>query len=248
MISKAKIKFIKSLQIKKYRTQEQCFIVEGAKSISELVESDFRIREVFATREYLEKNHHSFDHRSIPIQEVSIRDLEAMGSFKTNDTALALADTKKNEPPVLSPAEFALVLDDIRDPGNLGTIVRTADWYGINQLIASSDSVDMYNPKVIAASMGSFTRINIFYTDLISYVSHYKGNVYGAFLDGQNIYSTPFDTGGLMVMGNESNGISKELEALITQRITIPRIGKAESLNVATATAIILDNVRRKGS
>lgn len=247
MIAKAKIKFIKSLQIKKYRTQEQCFIVEGAKSISELIESDFVVREVYGTKAYLDSYAHLLGKQKIYVDEVSVHDLQSMGSFKTNESALAIAEMKGNNQPTLADTEYGLVLDDIRDPGNFGTIIRTADWYGISKIIASPDSVDVYNPKVIAASMGSFARTTIFYTDLGNFISGYHGNVYGAFLDGENIYATQFNTGGLIVMGNESNGISRELGSLITKRITIPRIGKAESLNVATATAIILDNVRRKG-
>ncbi len=245
MITKAKIKFIKSLQIKKYRTQEQCFVVEGAKSISELIHSDFKVTEVFGTRQYIEANKPFLTSESISCEEVTIRDLEAMGSFKTNDTALALAQMRAIVPPVLKRSEYALVLDDIRDPGNLGTIIRTADWYGISKIIASPDSTDFYNPKVIAASMGSFTRVHLYYTDLVEFVQAYKGEIYGAFLDGENLHTVGFGKAGLIVMGNESNGISDRLSKSITKRITIPRIGKAESLNVSIATAIILDNICR---
>jgi TrmH family RNA methyltransferase len=245
MITKAKIKFIKSLQIKKYRTQEQCFIVEGAKSISELIKSYFVVREICGTQEYIAENSEVFAQKGIPFSVVSTRDLQALGSFKTNEAGVAIAHMKKNEKPVLNDTEYGLVLDDIRDPGNLGTIIRTADWYGIDKIIASPDSTDFYNPKVIASSMGSFTRVRVYYTELTEFVRAYSGSIYGAFLEGESLYTINFNKGGLIVMGNESNGISRELEKLVTNRVTIPRIGKAESLNVATATAIVLDNIRK---
>ena len=148
--------------------------------------------------------------------------------------------------PQNSPSHIHLVLDDIRDPGNLGTIIRTADWYGINKIIASSETADFYNPKVISATMGSFTRTKIFYTGLESYLAGQTGRpIYGAFLHGNSIYQTDFSSGGFLVIGNESRGISERLEPHITERITIPRIGKAESLNAAIATAVVLDNIRR---
>ncbi len=246
MIAKAKIKFIKSLQIKKYRTQEQCFIVEGAKSISELIESDFLVKEVFGTTSYLRANQQHLHKKNIQFTEVSVDELHAMGSFKTNDSALAIAQMKKNEQPSISSQEYGLVLDDIRDPGNLGTIIRTAEWYGVTNLIASFGSTDFYNPKVIAATMGSFTRVRIFYTDVVAFLGAYPGEVYGAFLDGKSIYKTEFGNGGLIVVGNESNGISKEVSTLVHQRVTIPRVGSAESLNAAIATAVIFDNVNRQ--
>ena len=245
MISKAKIKFIKSLQIKKYRVQEQCFIVEGAKSISELVQSDFVVQEVMGTKTFGLENERLLQIENIPFIEVAIKELQSIGSFKTNDSAIAIACMKENIAPTLSDYEFGLVLDDIRDPGNLGTIIRTADWYGISNVIASEDTTDFYNPKVIAASMGSFTRVAVYYTNLTDFIGAYHGDVFGAFLDGSNLHKINFGKGGLIVVGNESKGISEEVKKTVTKRITIPRIGNAESLNVATATAIILDNIRR---
>jgi TrmH family RNA methyltransferase len=141
--------------------------------------------------------------------------------------------------------EFALVLDDIRDPGNLGTIIRTADWYGITRIIASSETADFYNSKVITSTMGSFTRVGIFYTTLEQYLAQSTLPVFGAYLEGKNIHETRFGSGGLIVIGNESHGIRPELEKFITDKITIPRFGKAESLNAAIATAIICDSIRR---
>jgi len=141
-----------------------------------------------------------------------------------------------------------LILDDIRDPGNLGTIIRIADWYGIKKIICSPDTTDVYNPKVIAASKGSFTRVNLFYTPLPEFLAQHAKDrdLLGAFLDGDSIYEHSFSAqGGYVVMGNESNGIGAEVETFITNRITIPRVGEAESLNVGIATAVMLDNLRR---
>lgn len=243
MISKAKLKYIKSLQLKKYRKQEQCFIVEGVKSVQEILQSHFDVSWVAVTPMAEPKivpllnKHHA---------EVVITDeaaLAQIGSFQTNDGALAIARMKENASVVLKPDEFALVLDDIRDPGNLGTIIRTADWYGITQIVASEETTDFYYPKVIAASMGSFCRVNVFYTNLPEYLKQQTATVYGTFLKGDDVHTTSFAKSGFIVMGNESNGISAEVEKCITHRITIPRKGGAESLNAAIATAIVLDNV-----
>jgi RNA methyltransferase, TrmH family len=242
MLSKANIKFIKSLQVKKYRKQEQCFVVEGAKSVLELLSSDFEVVQVLGTHDFLSglKQDPAGD-----VIAVSEADLQGLGEFQTNSAALAIARMKPNHAIHVSDREFALVLDDIRDPGNLGTIIRTADWYGIHKVIASLETADLYNPKVVSATMGSFTRVNIFYTDLAEYLAGTQHQVFGAYLNGQNIHQVNFPAGGLIVIGNESRGISANLEKYVTGRITIPRYGHAESLNAAIATAIICDNVKR---
>jgi len=167
MLSKAKIKFIKSLQIKKYRKQEQSFIVEGAKSVRELLDSDFEVVTLVGTAGFLStvkpKNH-------FETIEASESEMDGLGEFQSNDAALAVARTKPNEFFSVNPDEFALLLDDIRDPGNLGTIIRTADWFGVTKIVASAETADFYNPKVISATMGSFTRVKIFYTPLADYL------------------------------------------------------------------------------
>jgi RNA methyltransferase, TrmH family len=242
MLSKADIKYIKSLQVKKYRKQEQSFTVQGAKSVLELLKSDFETTAIFGTDDFLS----TLDGRlNARITTVAETDLNGLGEFQTNNSALAIAKIKPNNPVVPGPNEFALVLDDIRDPGNLGTIIRTADWYGVNKIIVSDETADFYNPKVISATMGSFTRVAIFYTDLENYLSKSKLKVYGTYLNGENVHKLKFDTTGLIVIGNESHGINPKLEKFISNKITIPRNGKAESLNAAIATAVILDNLRR---
>ena len=242
MLSKATIKFIKSLQVKKYRKQEQCFLIEGGKSVEELLGSDFEVEKIIATTEFLSSLKRPVRGEVI---EVAGSALGGLGSFQTNRTALAVARLKPNERPLVSATAYALALDDIRDPGNLGTIIRTADWYGIQHIIASAETADFYNPKVITATMGSFTRVHIYYCDLRAYLSGIKTPVYGAFLEGTNVHHVRFGSGGVILIGSESHGISADLSVLVTQKVTIPRYGRAESLNASIATAVILDNVRR---
>lgn len=235
------------MQIKKYRKQHQSFLVEGAKSVIELLKSDFEITTLLGTSVFLNENESLLKSKDIEKLTVREQDLVDLGTFQTNNAGLAIAKIKENSDLQLKPDELALALDDIRDPGNLGTIIRIADWYGITKIICSLNCAEVYNPKVINATMGSFTRVDLFYTDLAAYLNMYKGVVYGAFLEGENIHSSVLrENGGLIVMGNESNGISDELAPLIKDKINIPRYGEAESLNVAIATAIICDNFRRK--
>jgi TrmH family RNA methyltransferase len=242
MLSKANIRFIKSLQVKKYRKQEQCFLVEGAKSVLELIQSDFELVKLVATPQFLDGLQEPVEAEILTVTE---KQMEGLGEFQTNNSALAIARLKPNAPLKADVHSFAIVLDDIRDPGNLGTIIRTADWYGISSIIASEETADFYNSKVITASMGSFTRVRIFYTDLDEYLAKASVKVYGAYLNGKDVHTMQFGSGGLIVIGNESRGISPGLEKYITDKITIPRFGKAESLNAAIATAIICDNLRR---
>jgi TrmH family RNA methyltransferase len=243
MLSKAKIKFIKSLQIKKYRKQEQCFVVQGAKSVHELLQSDFEVVMLLGTESFLATHTCS---PSVEVVQVTEKELENLGEFQSNDTAFAVARLKENVPFEIEPNEIVIALDDIRDPGNLGTIIRTADWYGIQKIVASPETADFYNQKVISATMGSFTRVNLYYTPLDSFFRNFDGNVYGAFLEGENIHEVDYAHGGVLLIGNESRGISPVLEPLVTNKITIPRYGKAESLNAAIATAIICDAIKTK--
>ncbi len=242
MLSKANAKYVKSLQVKKYRKQEQCFVVEGAKSVQELLRSDLDVLKVFATPRLISELGTNI---KAAVIEVTESQLSALGEFQTNNTCLAVARMRENVFPTIGPSEFALVLDNIRDPGNLGTIIRIADWYGITKMIASTETADFYSPKVISATMGSFTRVRAFYTDLVDFLKRWDGTVFGAFLDGKSVHDADFGTGGLIVIGNESHGISAELLPFVTDKITIPRFGGAESLNAAVATAVICDNIRR---
>ena len=246
MITKNQIKYINSLQQKKFRLEHQSFVVEGAKSVIELLKSDFEIELLFITKSFFEDNEALLQNYSIEPELVEANHLEKVGSFSSNNAALAVVKTKENVELLVKGKEFALVLNDIRDPGNLGTIIRIADWYGITKIICSNSTVDIYNPKVINSTMGSFTRISLYYTDLEIFIKNQSVNIYGTLLDGENIHQTKFSDSGYIVIGNEANGISEEITKLITHKITIPRFGGAESLNAGIATAVVLDNVFRQ--
>ena len=269
MFTKNQAKLIKSLREKKNRVELGLFLVEGEKSVSELLNSNFEIVFLLTTTEFFDKYGEKIREKAKTYEIVNQFELEKVGTFETNDSALAVVKQKENKtftiekndssqtclrsqvksqfdlPAQAGGAGIVLALDEIKDPGNLGTIIRIADWYGIKNIVASKETVDFYNPKVITATKGSFTRVNIFYTDLKDFLSAQKLPILGAFLNGENVHETKFSSNGIIVMGNESNGISKNIEKLITKKITIPSYGKAESLNVAIATAIILDNWKR---
>jgi RNA methyltransferase, TrmH family len=238
-------KLIKSLQVKKYRKEEQSFVVEGAKSVLELLASDFEIIVVAASPAFMNDNAAALRAAGVGIEQSTENELTAAGTLQTNDAAIAVAKMKPNLRPVIKQNEFIIALDDIRDPGNAGTIIRTADWFGIKNIIASEETADFYNSKTISATMGSFCRVNFFYTSLPEFLSSSSHKKYGAFLEGEDVHKIVFGSGGIIVIGNESNGISNEVKNHIDQKITIPRHGLAESLNAGVSAAIILDNVRR---
>ena len=240
MVSKNQIKLITSLQQKKQRLTNQLFFAEGIKVIQELVESNFELVHLYTTQNDFEEV--SKDKKTI-IQESDLKKISALATPNTCLAVFKIPAEKK-----LLESGLIVALDSIRDPGNLGTILRLCDWFGIEQLICSKETVDIYNPKVVQATMGSIARVNVNYIDLESFFSVTKLAVYGTFMDGTNIYKTNLPQEGIIVMGNEANGISPQLEKLIKNRLTIPRFGtlqKTESLNVATATAIILSEFRR---
>ncbi len=240
MLSKNQIKLITSLQQKKQRFVHQLFFVEGIKVIQELLDSKFELEHLFTTQ-------NDFDEVSNTKKTlITESDLKKITALATPNTCLAVFKI----PTEKKITEFGLILalDSIRDPGNLGTILRLCDWFGINQLICSNDSVDIYNPKVVQATMGSIARVNVNYIDLEAFISQTHLPVFGTFMDGDNIYKVDLPQEGIIVMGNEANGISPEIEKLIKNRLTIPRFGtlqKTESLNVATATAIVLSEFKR---
>ena len=246
MLSKALSKYIQSLHQKKYRQAHSAFLVEGAKSVLELLASDYHTELLLTTESFYKENAPLLDKQPVRLEIVQPDELMRVGTLTTNDACLAVAKTNENNPLLIEGAEFALVLDDIRDPGNLGTILRIADWFGIRKLICSLTTADVYNPKVISASKGSFTRVEWYYCDLVQYFANVPDDlIYGAFLDGTDVHAVPFGQMGYIVMGNESNGISQEVGHRVGKKITIPRYGGAESLNVGIATAVICDNLRR---
>jgi TrmH family RNA methyltransferase len=245
MISKQQVKFVKSLKLKKYRNKAALFLVEGAKNVNELLSSDYGIQRLFVSEKYLIE----FPHRMISKHDYVVckeKNLVDLGTFQTNEYALAIAEMRSFRMDI-SNDKLVLALDDVSDPGNLGTIIRIADWYGIKNIIASLGSADFYNPKVINASMGSFTRVNINYLDLQEFFKLNKTHrVYGAVLNGENVHRMNFDKPSILLMGNESNGINSSLIKSLDSKITIPGYGGAESLNVAVSTAIICDNFFRQ--
>lgn len=233
MITNNQKKFVKSLAQKKFRIEHNCFVVEGVKLVKELLQSDFDVVNIFATSDWIEKN------SSVDAEQVSSKDLAIMSSFKTANEVLAVVKQKQLENVDYS-EHFTIALDNIQDPGNLGTIVRTADWFGVKSIVCSKDSVDVYNPKVIQSTMGSIFRVGVYYTDLKDYLSNKKNVVYAATLSGKNIYKQKLQKdNAVLLMGNESKGVSSELLSFVNEEISIPKIGEAESLNVATATAIL---------
>lgn len=246
MLSKALIKYIKSLQIKKYRLIHQAFLVEGAKSVRELLHSDFTIEKLFITEAFYQSNTQILD-KGFAYEFITEDDLVKAGTYASNNAALAIARIKKPQEFNAAQNPFTIALDDIRDPGNLGTIIRLADWYGIKTIVCSQTCADFFNPKVIAATMGSFCRITATYVNLPEFLSQYanKYDLYGAALEGENIHKINFIPAGILVMGNEANGLSPEVAQKVKHLIKIPGFGQAESLNVATATAILVDNFYR---
>lgn len=250
MLSKNQIKYINSLQLKKFRQQYQSFVVEGTKSILELISSDYKIEILVATDEFLQKYRSILADGDFQILNSTPDDLARLGSFQTNDGAIAVVKMKPNVAFEINSSDYTLVLDDIRDPGNLGTIIRIADWYGFKGIICSNSTTEFYNPKVIAASKGSFCRIQPYYTDIHDYLTDKTSpkKVIGMLLEGESLYGYTFPSeGAFVVMGNESHGISPEIRELVTDPVSIPRFGQAESLNVGIATAIICDHIRQKG-
>ena len=246
MLTKAKIKYIKSLQLKKYRQQEQCFLVEGEKNVIEFLTSDYQVDIVAGVVEMLQKHSAKLITSKSKIYEVKEKLLSDIGSFKNNNSLIAVVQIPKAEQKIEYNTKLNLVLDDIQDPGNMGTIIRIADWYGIENIFASITTTDIFNPKVVNATMGSLTRVKVRYTNLEKLLSEYKGEVYGAYLAGNSIHEVNFAEAAMLVIGNESKGISDSVEKYISKKITIPRYGGAESLNAAMATAIICDNISRK--
>ncbi|MBN7812845.1 RNA methyltransferase [Algoriphagus sp. H41] len=245
MLSKNTVKFIKSLHQKKYRSESGRFFVEGEKSVLEVLQSDFLVDTLVTTESFEER--HFGQLKSFGGQHITAtqKQLEDLGQYQSNDAALAVVQMKPNLAFEPAGESLILALDDVRDPGNLGTIIRVADWYGIDKLVFSPQTAEFYNPKVIQSTMGSFTRVKFFYEDLEKVFAAWQLPVYGAFLDGENIHTLQGPAAGVLLMGNESKGISPALEQKVTQKVTIPGFGKAESLNVAIATAILCDNFNR---
>ncbi len=251
MISQNKIKFINSLNKKKYRDQNQLFIAEGEKLVFDLMNSQIEISEVFIKEDW----HGIKDISSkITCTITSEQFLKKITQLKTSPPIIAICKMPQNTLASYPWQDnLTIALDDIQDPGNLGTIIRLADWFGIQNIVCSLNTADAYNPKVIQATMGAIAHVNIHYTNLEYFLQEQHNNkisIYGTFLDGENIYSENISQKGIIVMGNEGKGISADIEKLVSKKLLIPSFSnnpeKSESLNVSTATGIILSEFRRR--
>jgi TrmH family RNA methyltransferase len=256
MLSRNQVKHIHSLKQKKFREIHRQFLAEGSKLILDILESQTRVIAVYATAEWLKQNEQVLLSKKIPFTEISGEEMERITALSSPSPALAIAEIP--EGPILPGKivqDLILVLDDIKDPGNLGTIIRIADWFGIGFIVCSENTVDLYNPKVIQASMGSVARVSVAYGNLPAFLSSLDPavEIYGTFAEGENIYSTLLDPKGIIVIGNESAGISPEVFSKITCKISIPSYSPAagheshaESLNASIAAAIVCSEFRRR--
>ena len=239
MLTKSQIKLIISLKQKKFRIQHQLFVVEGVKVVQEFLNSDYELVEIFAVDDH-------FSQYKQKLTRVSAKELSKISGFNTPNKVVATFKIPRPKP--INWSALVVALDAVNDPGNLGTIIRLCDWFGIENLICNETTVECFNPKVVQASMGSHTRVNITYMDLEKALP-LAPNCMGTFMDGMSIYEQNLPDEGLLVLGNEANGISQDIEALVDTRLSIPRFGnlkQTESLNVANAAAILLSEFKRK--
>lgn len=253
MVSKNTIKLIKSLALKKNRLKQNLFLVEGDKNVSEVLGSAFCVENLLATSKFLDDNKALIKKAKL-VTEATQQEIELASLLKNPQNSIAICTLPKSkEIPNNFKTDFCIYLDDIQDPGNLGTIIRICDWFGMNQLFCSPKTADLFNPKVIQASMGSFCRVEVFYTPFETVAKLAKNEnfpILGAFLEGENLYKQKLPKKAIVVVGNEGNGISKEVENKIEQKIKIPEFSQnatsAESLNVSVATAIICSEFKRQ--
>lgn len=237
MLTAHTIKILQSLDKKKFRQKYNLFLVEGNKTIIELKNSNIKIKEIFSI------DPEKLNHLGVSIHKIDEQMLKKISFLQHPKDSVAVCQIPET---TLIDSSFNIVLDGIQDPGNLGTIIRLADWFGIEQIICSTDTVDVYNPKVIQASMGSFTRVNISYQDIGTFLQNSTHTNLGTDMQGENIYTSEFPKNINLIMGNEGNGIRPETEKLLHRKLSIPRFGKiqsTESLNVSIATSIILGEI-----
>ncbi|MEM6644425.1 MAG: RNA methyltransferase [Bacteroidota bacterium] len=242
MLTKREQKFIQSLKIKKYRTLENRFLVEGKKNVNEVVNSDFSIDMILATTDEVQ-SFTALDNLRIEVVNQVL--LSKIGNFKTNEACLAVVQQKPLRKYDLPLSDHLFVLDGVGDPGNLGTIIRSLDWFGFSHLVCTTDCAEFYHPKTIASSMGSFTRVHAYYQDLAELLTSFQGvKVIGADSSGVSLHAIAISEPSIIIMGSESHGIRPSLEALLSERVSIPQVGGAESLNVGVATGILAYHLR----
>ena len=260
MISKNQLKLVRQLEQKKYRKREGAFVAEGPKVVGDLLRAGFTPRMIFATEEWMESGKRKEEggkwkeeggkRRDVTVSEEELRKLSFLQHPQQVVAVFDLPDRGQDaqqSTPDAQQSTLTLALDGVQDPGNLGTIIRLADWFGIDTIVCSEDTADAWNPKVVQATMGSIARVNIIYTDLEAYLAEAKVPIYGTLLDGENIYEQELSAEGIIVMGNEGNGISAGVKRLVNRKLLIPAFRPgAESLNVAIATAITCSEFRRR--
>jgi TrmH family RNA methyltransferase len=240
MLSKSKIKYIQTLGQKKFREEEGFFIAEGPKLVKELLDfPGVNIEGIYALKEWISNNEKAGD--TAPVTEITGQELGRISQLSTPNSVLAVVQQFEPNPDINTKGQIILALDGIQDPGNLGTIIRTADWFDIRNIVCSPDCADLYNPKVVQSTMGSIARVNLIYTDLWEWLSGQENiPIYATALEGEDITGMKGIEEGVIITGNESKGISSEILNLANTKITIPRKGNAESLNAAVATGIVL--------
>jgi TrmH family RNA methyltransferase len=239
MVTKSELKYIQSLSDKKVRLETGCFIAEGVKLVGEMIAAGYPLKAVYALDSWESPD------PSIEVTRIEAFELEKMSMLQTPNQVLAVAMMPQKKEVFNLEGPLAIVLDGIQDPGNMGTIIRTADWFGITQIVASEDTVDVYNPKVIGATMGSFMRVSVTYKNLAEWLPTIKLPVYGALLEGENVFTIKTPQKGLLVIGSEGKGIRENILEFITHPVTIPKIGDAESLNAGIAAGIIVAQLTR---
>ena len=248
MLSLSKLKYLKSLHLQKFRDENQEFVVEGPKMVDELLKSDFAVTGIYALKTWGSENKNISASTGKLIEIIAPAELARISNLKTPNEVLATVKISVRETDESIYDDLVLMLSHISDPGNLGTIIRIADWFGIKNIVCSPDSVEVYNPKVVQASMGSLFRVKVYYKDLTDVLSNLDSKipVFGAYLEGNNIYRETLPGKGIIVIGNESRGIDQNLETFITKKLFIPSFsGGAESLNASVATAIICSEFKR---
>ncbi len=253
MLSRNQLKLVNSLRLPKYRQEHGIFIAEGVKLVHEVLKSSFGIHQLFATSEWIRFGHLPENRELVEVIEISQAELEKISALFTPNQVLALVKIPSEIPAPDAAGEWTLLLDQIRDPGNLGTIIRTADWFGIDRIVAANNSVDVWNPKVVQSSMGSVFRVPVHYSEIREYLlsNAQRVPVYGTLLEGRELSSVKLGKEGIVVIGNESHGISDLIKPFITHELTIRAaesglLGRAESLNASIATAILCYEIRRQ--
>ena len=239
MVTKSELKYIQSLSDKKVRLETGCFIAEGVKLVGEMIVAGYPLKAVYALDSWESPD------ATLEVTRIEAFELEKMSMLQTPNQVLAVAMMPQKKETLDLAGPLTIVLDGIQDPGNMGTIIRTADWFGITQIVASEDTVDVFNPKVIGATMGSFMRVSVTYKNLADWMPTVKLPVYGALLEGENVFTIKTPQKGLLVIGSEGKGIRENILDLITHPVTIPKIGDAESLNAGIAAGIIVAQLTR---